>query len=318
MQYEIAIKVFQNILSTYLITVWHWAMEQICSRAVLGLYICSAFQPHHSPHLFPKTCEGSILPSSVTWEMAREPPTKAQGYQQDEELGQLAPPLEDTCAGADVCTGGACFGCFSHSFCNFMDCSRPGSSVHRILQARILEWVAMPSSREPSWPRDQTCVSCIGRWILYHWGTSEAQWRDWRSRNHLEWLQKVTAGRKAVAGQLELEKTQSCSAETLTLSSITTRQLPSLLFGETTWREVTLPVQVSFRWVYDFVLKPPSTRSGHWGSIWCRDYFMTMQSVSSHRAPCWVWCFAVIILKFMMILKKGPHVLTQHGTPQIR
>ena len=38
-------------------------------------------------------------------------------------------------------------------------------------QARILEWVAMPSSRESSWPRDRTwisCVSCIGRWILYH------------------------------------------------------------------------------------------------------------------------------------------------------
>ena len=49
----------------------------------------------------------------------------------------------------------------------------PGSSVHGILQARILEWVAMPSSsRESSWSRDQTrifCVSCIGRQFLYHW-----------------------------------------------------------------------------------------------------------------------------------------------------
>ena len=39
------------------------------------------------------------------------------------------------------------------------------------LQARILEWVAVPSSRGSSWPRDQTCVSfvfCIGRWVLYH------------------------------------------------------------------------------------------------------------------------------------------------------
>ena len=34
-----------------------------------------------------------------------------------------------------------------------MDCSPPGSSVHGIFQARILEWVAMPSSRESSWPR---------------------------------------------------------------------------------------------------------------------------------------------------------------------
>ena len=52
-----------------------------------------------------------------------------------------------------------------------MDSSPPGSSVHGILQARILEWVPMPSSRGSSWPRDRTCfsyVSCVGRWILYH------------------------------------------------------------------------------------------------------------------------------------------------------
>ena len=39
-----------------------------------------------------------------------------------------------------------------------VDCSLPGSSVHGILQARILEWVTMPTSRGPSWPRDQTYV----------------------------------------------------------------------------------------------------------------------------------------------------------------
>ena len=42
-----------------------------------------------------------------------------------------------------------------------MDCSSPGSSVHGSLQARTLEWVAMPSSRGSSWSRDQTWVSCI-------------------------------------------------------------------------------------------------------------------------------------------------------------
>ena len=40
------------------------------------------------------------------------------------------------------------------------DCSSPGSSVHGILQARILEWVAKPSSRGSSAPRDRTHVSC--------------------------------------------------------------------------------------------------------------------------------------------------------------
>ena len=42
-----------------------------------------------------------------------------------------------------------------------MDCSPPSFSVHGILQARILEWVAIPFSRGSSWPRDQTWVSCI-------------------------------------------------------------------------------------------------------------------------------------------------------------
>ena len=45
----------------------------------------------------------------------------------------------------------SCFSCVL-TLCNPMDCSPPGSSVHSILQARILEWVAMPSSRGPSRP----------------------------------------------------------------------------------------------------------------------------------------------------------------------
>ena len=52
-----------------------------------------------------------------------------------------------------------------------MNSSSPGSSVHGILLARILEWVAIPFSRGASQPRDQTgisYVSCIGRWVLYH------------------------------------------------------------------------------------------------------------------------------------------------------
>ena len=57
------------------------------------------------------------------------------------------------------------------ALCNSMDYSPPGSSVLGILQVRILEWVATPSSKGSSRHRDQTLVSCvswIGRWILYH------------------------------------------------------------------------------------------------------------------------------------------------------
>ena len=55
-----------------------------------------------------------------------------------------------------------------------MDYCPPGSSFHGIFQARILEWSAISSSRGSSQLRDWTCVSCIGRQILYHWATREA------------------------------------------------------------------------------------------------------------------------------------------------
>ena len=73
---------------------------------------------------------------------------------------------------------------FSHlvvsDSCDLVDYSPPASSVHGILQARILEWVAMPSSRESSRPRDQTQVSCItGRWFT-NWAMREAL-MGWRA-----------------------------------------------------------------------------------------------------------------------------------------
>ena len=64
------------------------------------------------------------------------------------------------------------------TLCKPMNCSLPGSSVHGIFQARILEWVAIYFSRGSSQPRDHThmnCISCITRQNLYHWATWEAQ-----------------------------------------------------------------------------------------------------------------------------------------------
>ena len=55
-----------------------------------------------------------------------------------------------------------------------MDCSPPDSSVHGILQARILEWVAIPFSRGSSQPRDQTWVSCIAGRFFTNWATRKA------------------------------------------------------------------------------------------------------------------------------------------------
>ena len=59
--------------------------------------------------------------------------------------------------------------------CNPLYCSLPGSSVHGIFQARILEWVAISSSRASSLPRDWTWVSFIAGRFFTIWATREAQ-----------------------------------------------------------------------------------------------------------------------------------------------
>ena len=58
------------------------------------------------------------------------------------------------------------------TLCNPMDRNPPGSSVHGILQARILEWVTIPFSRRSSWPRDQTQVSFIAGRFFTIWASS--------------------------------------------------------------------------------------------------------------------------------------------------
>ena len=65
------------------------------------------------------------------------------------------------------------------TLCNPTNCTPPGSSVHGILQARILEWVAIPFSRGSSWPRDWTQVSCItGRFFPSEPPGKPQQWID--------------------------------------------------------------------------------------------------------------------------------------------
>ena len=59
------------------------------------------------------------------------------------------------------------------SLCNPMDCNLPVSSVHGILQARVLEWIAMSFSRASLQPRDWTLVSCITSRFFTIWATRE-------------------------------------------------------------------------------------------------------------------------------------------------
>ena len=65
------------------------------------------------------------------------------------------------------------------TFWDPMDCSPSGSSVHGILQARILEWVAISFSRESSRPRDRTQVSRIPGRYFNLWATREAHGNFW-------------------------------------------------------------------------------------------------------------------------------------------
>ena len=60
------------------------------------------------------------------------------------------------------------------TLCDPVDCSLPGSSAHEILQARILEWIAISFSRESSQPRDRTQVSRTGGRRFNLWATREA------------------------------------------------------------------------------------------------------------------------------------------------
>ena len=65
-----------------------------------------------------------------------------------------------------------------------MNCSPPGSSVQGIIPARILEWVAISSSRGSSQPVDLNQVSCVGKQILDHLATWEAQRKSYKRQNH--------------------------------------------------------------------------------------------------------------------------------------
>ena len=62
----------------------------------------------------------------------------------------------------------------SSTLCNSMDCSLPGSSLHGIVQARVLEWAAISFSRGSSQPRDRTQVSLIPGRRFNIWATREA------------------------------------------------------------------------------------------------------------------------------------------------
>ena len=103
-----------------------------------------------------------------------------------------------------------------------MDYRMPGSSVYGTSQARILEWVAISSSRDgSSWPWDRILISCFGRQFLYYWATWEAPSEVYSHANVIDisFLKEVSPG---------------CSLEELRL------KLKLQYFGHLKWRADSL------------------------------------------------------------------------------
>ena len=73
------------------------------------------------------------------------------------------------------------------TLCDPLDCNPPGSSIHAIFQARILEWVAIPISRGSFWPRDQTRVSRIAGRLFTIWATKIPYMGIWLENKCIEW-----------------------------------------------------------------------------------------------------------------------------------
>ena len=100
-----------------------------------------------------------------------------------------------------------------------MDCSLPGSSVQGLLQARILEWVAISFSKRSSWPRDWAWVSCIVGRFFTTWATREALREFVTSISPAKLWKK---NQKCMLTRREMEKTPDAEAW-----GCVTRTLPS-------------------------------------------------------------------------------------------
>ena len=114
----------------------------------------------HSPHQLQRKQLGRVIEVEVGGSEGRE---EGQGYEEGFQEGTWGKhAIRYVCV--YVCMSVCVYVLVTQScptFCGHMDCSLSGSSVHRILQARILEWFAIPFARGSSQPGDWTRVSCI-------------------------------------------------------------------------------------------------------------------------------------------------------------
>ena len=109
------------------------------------------------------------------------------------------------------------------TLCNPIDCSPPVYSVHGILQARILEWVAIPFSMGTSQPRDETLVSCIAGRLFTIWATRDAHF-------NLKTEEKIIKFEGKSKKQLSLEQITALASTCAEQSSYPEKQLFWLKF----------------------------------------------------------------------------------------
>ena len=138
-------------------------MTQISADgSILGFGAWQA--PHPRPHT---TREALLLPKLLPGHPQQtQPRTELQCTAHRGGFTKIKSPRGTATAATAAKSLQSCL-----TLCDPMDWSQPGSSAHGTSQARILEWVAMPSSGGSSRPRDRTCVSyvsCIDRQVLYH------------------------------------------------------------------------------------------------------------------------------------------------------
>ena len=139
--------------------------ECIHEYTIFMLYVIS--QNSHCRHCTVITCSRLPLPSSPA-----HPPNKFPSH--TDPLSHYIPSKQISLTHIlyPLCVCLVPQSCLT--LCNPMERSLPGSSVHGILQARIVEWVTISFCRASSQPRDQTQVSCIAGWFFTVWTTREA------------------------------------------------------------------------------------------------------------------------------------------------
>ena len=111
-----------------------------------------------------------------------------------------------------------------------MDHGPSRSSVQGISQARILKWVAISFSSGFSQIRDWTWVSCIGRWILYHWASWEALLLLMQGHKSLKIPQSISGVKRYVPPELTCKwvKSVTCGIHVCSLFSHTSYPLSSI------------------------------------------------------------------------------------------